>query len=152
VRSTVFLAFEMEAGNAAEDLEPPRRVAPNLDLRLDGAKGVERLIEQIAHHANLRPIPRRADIVNRQPVVNTQVTLDEAGHLPVVDATVEPLEDEDVTSTRRAAVAFAAPPLIGVRQGCGNRIAQRRGVGRFGGADAIRQPSFFHASPCLSTA
>jgi hypothetical protein len=60
----VLLAFEIEARDVAEDLEPGRRVASNLDLRLAGPKRIEGLVEQIAHHARLRLVTCRADIVN----------------------------------------------------------------------------------------
>jgi hypothetical protein len=45
MRTTVFLAFDIEARNGAKDLQPVRRIAANLDLRLDGAKRVEGLVE-----------------------------------------------------------------------------------------------------------
>jgi hypothetical protein len=137
----------MEPWDALKDFEPCTGITPNLDLRFDGSKRVEGLIEQVAHHANLRPVTGRPDVVDGQSVVDAQVTLDETGHLPVVQRTVEAFQDEDVTPAGGATIAFAAALLIWMCQGRGDRIAQPDRVTRLGGADAIRQPSFFHACP-----
>ena len=81
---TILFAFEVEAWNGAENLEPGGRVAADFDLRASRSKRIECLIQQIAHDAGLRLIPGRANVPNREVVVDTHVALDEAGHLPVL--------------------------------------------------------------------
>jgi hypothetical protein len=121
--SAVLLAFQMETWDIAEDVQPGGRVATDLDLRLDGPKRVECLVEQVAHHADLWLVAAGADVVDRQIVIDTQVALDEASHVPVMRRAIETLEDEDVTAAGRAAVALAVPLLIGVSQRRADAIA-----------------------------
>jgi hypothetical protein len=64
VGAAVLLALEVEAWNVAKDLEPGGSVTSNLDLRLDGSKRVEGLLEQITHDARLRLVTGRANIVD----------------------------------------------------------------------------------------
>ena len=144
MRPSVLFAFEVKTRNVAKDVEPDTRVTADLDLRLDRSKRVECLVEQVAHDAGLRLVARGADVVDGQVVVHPQVTLDESGDLPIVAGAIEALEDEDVAAASGAAVAFAAALLVGVRQGGADGVAERRGVIRIGGADAVRQTSLFH--------
>jgi hypothetical protein len=113
----VLLAFEIEAGDSLEDLQPGIRVAADLDLRFNRSKRVERLIEQITHNAGLWLIARRADITNGQVVIHAQVALDETGDLPVLARPVIALQDENVAAGGTAAVAFAAALVVGMGQG-----------------------------------
>jgi hypothetical protein len=152
VGTSIFLTFEVEPGNTPKNLQPDRRVAADLDLGFDGSKRIEGLIEQIAYDANLGRVAGRADIVDGQVVVHAHVALDEARDLPVVQATVEALEDQDVAAAGGAAVALAAAVLIRMSQGRADGIAQSRGVVRLGSPDTVRQTSLFHAAPCVPTA
>jgi hypothetical protein len=138
----------METWDVAENIQPGRRVAADLDLRLDWPKRVECLVEQVAHNASLRLVASRADVVDRQIVINTQVTLDKPGHLPVVRRPVKAFQHENVTPVGRTTVAFTAPLLIGVCQRGADSIAQGRGVACLGSTDAVCQTSFFHAALC----
>jgi hypothetical protein len=122
VRSAILLALEVEARNVAKDFEPRGRVTPNLDLRLDGSKRVERLLEQIAHDACLGFVAGRANIVDRQVIVNPQVALDKAGDLPIVVGAVEALEDENVAAAGSAAVTLAATLMVRMREGAADSI------------------------------
>jgi hypothetical protein len=116
VGAAVLLALEIEAWDVTKDLEPGCSVASNLDLRLDGSERVERLVEEIAHDACLGLIAGRANIVDRQVIVNPQVALDEAGDLPVVGSAIESLEDEDVAAAGGAAVTLATALMIRMRE------------------------------------
>ena len=135
VRATILLALEVEARDAAEDIEPGGGVASNLDLRLDGPERVECLVEQVAHDAGLRLVAGGADVANRQVVVDAHVALDETGHLPVMRGAIEALEDEDVTAAGGAAIALAAALVIGMRQ---RRSRSRRGARSASLASAVR--------------
>jgi hypothetical protein len=146
--SAVLLTFEVEARNVAEDVEPGGRVATNLDLRLDGPKRVERLVEQIAHNAGLWRVARRTHIVDRQVIVNPKMALDKAGHLPLLRGPVEALEHQDVAAAGGAAIAFATPLPIGMGERSVDSVTQGRGVARLSRTDAVGQTSFFHGAPC----
>jgi hypothetical protein len=146
MRAAIFLAFEIEAGDVAEDVQPDRRVAPNLDLRFDRAKRVERLVEQIAHDTSLRFVAGRPDIANRQVVVHAHVALDKTSHLPVLGGAVVAFEDEDVAPAGSPGVTLAPTLVIRMREGRANSIPKRDGVAGLGGADAIGQTSFFHSA------
>jgi hypothetical protein len=148
VRATVFLTFEMKARDVAEDLEPRRGVAPNLDLRLAWAKGKEGLVEQVAHDSRLGLVACGAHIVDRQVIVNPQVALDKAGHLPLLTGPIEAFEDEDVAARGGAAVALAASLPIRVGECGADGVTQSRGVVRLGRTDTVRQTCFFHGAPC----
>jgi hypothetical protein len=148
MRSTVLLAFEVEARNRAEDLLPGAGVATDLDLRLDGFERVECLIQQIAHDAGLWLIAGRAHVSNRQVVVHAHVAFDETCHLPIVRGTVIAFENEDVASAGGTPITFAAAFVIGMGERGGDGIAQCRGVVCLGRANAIRQTSFFHGASC----
>jgi hypothetical protein len=152
VGPTIFLTLEIEPGNSAKNLQPGRRVAADLDLGFNRSKRVEGLIEQIAYDANLRRVASRAHVVNRQVVVHAHMTFDEPGHLPVVTGAIESLEDQDVTSIRRATIARAAARLVWMRQGNADGVTHCRGVTRLGSPDTVRQTSLFHAAPCVPTA
>jgi hypothetical protein len=117
VRSTVFLALEMETWDAPKYLQPDCRVTTDLDLRFDGSIRVEGLIEQIAYDACLGLVAGRADVVDGQVVVDTHVALDETGHLPVVAGAVEALEDQDVAAAGGAAIALASALVVWMREG-----------------------------------
>lgn len=146
--STVLFALQVETWDAAEDLQPRGRVATDLDLRLHWSKRVEGLIEQVTHHASLRSVAGRADVVNRQVVINPHVALDEASDLPALAGAVEAFEHQNVAAAGRAAIALAAALLVWVRQAGTDGIPQRRGVIRLGRADTVCQTSLFHAAPC----
>jgi hypothetical protein len=148
VRAAVLLAFEVEARNRAEDLLPVAGVATDLDLRLDGFEGIECLIQQVAHDASLWLVTSRTHVTNRQIVVHAHVAFDETCHLPIVGSPVVALEDEDVAAAGSTPVTFASAFVIGMGERCGDGIAQRRGVGCLGRANAIRQTSFFHGASC----
>jgi hypothetical protein len=148
MRAAVFLAFEVEARDIAKDVQPDRRIATNLDLRLDRTKRVERLIEQVAHHAGRWLIAGRADIAYRQVVVDAHVALDKTSHLPVLGSAVIAFEDEDVAAAGSATVALAAALAAWMGEGRANSIPKRSGVAGLGGADAIGQTSFFHSASC----
>jgi hypothetical protein len=152
VRSAIFLTFEMKARNAAKDLEPVSRVAANLDLRLGRTERIEGLVQQIAHHARLGRVAGGADVVDRQVVVDAQVALDEASHLPVVVGAVEAFQDEDVAAAGGTPIAFAVALVVWMREGGPDGVAQCRGVTCLGSPDTVRQTSFFHAAPCVPTA
>jgi hypothetical protein len=64
MRTTVLLAFEVEARNRLEDLEPGSGITADLDLRFDRSKRDERLVEQVAHDAGLWLIPSRANVTD----------------------------------------------------------------------------------------
>jgi hypothetical protein len=152
VRASVFLAFEIEAWNAAKNLEPLRGIATDLDLRFDGPKGVEGLVQEVAHHARLGLVAGRADVVDGEVIVHAHVGLDETRHLPVVASAIEALEQQDVAPAGGAAVALALALLIRMRKGRTDSGAQCRGVTRLGSPDTIGQTSFFHAASCVPTA
>ena len=114
VRTAVFLAFEVEAWDGLENLEPGVSVAADFDLRLERSKRIERLIEQVAHDTGLWLIPSCADITDGQIIVHAHVALDETRDLPIVASAVVTLQDEDVAARRGAAVAFAAALVVGV--------------------------------------
>jgi hypothetical protein len=151
VRPAILLAFEMKARNPAEDVQPRGRVAANLDLRLGWTKRIEGLVQQVAHHARLGNVASRADIVDRQVVVDAQMALDEASHLPLVAGAVEAFEDEDVAAAGGTPIAFAVALVIRMSEGRPNGVAQCRGVTCLGSPDTVRQTSFFHAAPCVPT-
>jgi hypothetical protein len=144
MRTTVFFAFAIEAGDCLKDLQPVGRVASNLDLRASGSKRIERLIEQVAHDTSLWLIADRTDVAYGQVVVHTHVALEEASDLPIVSCAVVVLEDEDVASARGALITLPAAMMIGMRQRTSDRIAQRLGIAGLGSADAVGQTSFFH--------
>jgi len=100
VGPTVLLALEIEAGDAAEDVEPRTGVAADLDLRARGSKRVEGLVEQVPHHAGLRLVAGCPNVTDRQVIVNTHVAFDEAGHIPFVRLPIVALEDQDVAPSR----------------------------------------------------
>ncbi len=142
---TVFFAFEAKTRNPAKDLEPGCGVAADLDLRLNRAKRVERLVEQVAHHARLGSIVSCSDIVDREVVVNPQVALDETRHLPRLASAVEVLQNENVAAAGGPTIAFAPTLLVRVRQRRADCVAQCRGILRAGGPDTVRETSLFHA-------
>jgi hypothetical protein len=107
----------METWDPPKYLQPGRRVAADFDLRFDGSKRVEGLVEQIAYDACLGLVAGRADVVDGQVVVDAQVALDETGHLPVVAGAVEALEDQDVAAAGRAAVALASALVVWMSEG-----------------------------------
>jgi hypothetical protein len=114
---TILLAFEIEARDSLENLEPGVSVATNLDLRLERSERVERLVEQVAHDAGLWLIPSRADVTDGQIIVHAHVTLDKTRNVPVLGGAIVTLQDEDVAARRGATVAFAATLVVGMRQG-----------------------------------
>jgi hypothetical protein len=128
VRATIFLAFQIEARNVAKDLQPGRRIPSDLDLRFDRSERVDRLVEEVAHHAVLRLGAGGADIANGQVVVHAHVALDEASHLPVVRRAIVVFEDQDVAATGGASIAFAPTLVVRVSQGRTDRFAQRRRI------------------------
>ena len=144
MRAAVLLTFDVEAGNTTKNVQPRRRVATDLDLRLDGSKRVECLVQQVAHHACLRHVAGCPDVADREVVVDAHVALDEASHLPVVRGAVVMLQDQDVAAAGGAGVALTPTLMIGVRQRGADGITQGLGVAGLGGADAIRQTRFFH--------
>jgi hypothetical protein len=148
MRAAILLAFEVKARNIAKNVEPDRRIATNLDLRLDRTKRVERLIEQVAHHAGRWLIAGRADIAYREVVVHAHVALDKTGHLPVLDSAVIAFEDEDVAAAGSPTVAFPPTLVVWMGEGRANAIPKRSSVAGLGGADAIGQTSFFHSASC----
>jgi hypothetical protein len=148
VRASILFALQIKARDAPENLQPRVRVAADFGLRLRRTERIEGLIEKVPHHARLGHIASGAHIAHRQVIVDAQVALDEAGHLPIVGSTVVVLEDENVTAAGGAGVALAVALVVGVRQRGADRCAQRRCVRRLGSSDAIRQTSFFHGAPC----
>jgi hypothetical protein len=122
VRSTVLLTFQMKARNAPEDFQPGGCVATNFDLRLDRAKGIEGLIEQIPHNPCLRLRSRGPNVMDRQVVIHAHVALDKASHLPLLVGSVEALQDQDVAPTRRSAVAFTAALVIWMCERCADAV------------------------------
>jgi len=148
VRPAVLLAFEVEPGDIAEDVQPGGRVASDLDLRLHRSKRIEGLIEQVAHRTRLWHITSGTNVADRQIVIHAHVALDEASHLPIVGGAVIALEDQDVAAAGGTAVALASALVVGMRQCRANPFAQRRGVLLPCGSDAVRQTSFFHGAPC----
>jgi hypothetical protein len=144
MRPAVLLTLDVEAGDAAKDVQPRGGVAADLDLRFDGSKRVECLVQQVAHHAGLGCVAGRPDVADREVVVDAHVALDEAGHLPVVGGAVVVFQNQDVAAAGRAGVALAPTLMVGVRQGGADGVTQGLGVAGLGGADAIRQTPFFH--------
>jgi hypothetical protein len=112
----VLLAFEIEARDSLEDLQPGVRITANLDLRLQRSKRVERLIEQVAHDAGLWLIASCANVTDGQVVVHAQVTLDETRDLPLLGRAVVALQDKDVAAGSGPAVALAATLVVGMSQ------------------------------------
>jgi hypothetical protein len=113
----VLFAFEVEARDRLENLEPGVCAATDLDLRLDRSERVECLIEQVAHDAGLWLISSRTNVTNGQIIVHAHVALDETRDLPIVGRAIEALQDEDVAARRGAAVAFAAALMVGMGEG-----------------------------------
>jgi hypothetical protein len=148
VRPAIFLAFEIEAWHAAEDVEPGRGIAADFDLSFLWAERVEGLIEQIAHHAGLWFLAGGADIADRQVVVDAHVALHEASHLPRMPGAIVAFEDEDVAAACRADVAFAFALTIGMGEGGTDGVSERRSIRGLGRADAIGQTSLFHGASC----
>jgi len=64
MRTTVLLAFEVEARDGLENFQPGLSVAANFDLRLERSKRDERLVEQVAHDAGLWLIPSRTNVTD----------------------------------------------------------------------------------------
>lgn len=147
MRSSVFFTLDIKARNTSKDLEPCGRVATNLDLRLSRAKGIERLVEQVADDSGLWLVARGANVVDREIVVDPHMALDETGHLPLLAGAIEALQDENVTAAGRPTVAFTVARLVRVSQRCADRLAERSGVRGLGGADTVSQTSFFHGTP-----
>src|SRR6266498_57110 len=98
VRAAVFLAFEVEARDGAEDVEPGAGVSSDFDLSLDRSERVEGLIKEVAHHTGLRLIAGGADVADAEVVVHAHVALDEAGDLPFMSLSIVAFEDQDVAS------------------------------------------------------
>jgi hypothetical protein len=146
VWATVLLALDVETRDVAENLEPGSRVAANLDLRFDGPKRVDGLVEQIAHDAVLGLITRGAQVANGQVVVNAHVAFDKTSHLPLVRDAVVALEDEQIASTGGAAIALASTDMVGVGQRRPDRIPDGARVAGLSRADAVGQTSFFHGA------
>src|SRR5207253_9728903 len=69
MRAAILLTYDVAAGNTTKNVQPRRRVAADLDLRLDGSKRVEGLVQQVAHHACLRHVAGRPDVAHREIVV-----------------------------------------------------------------------------------
>jgi hypothetical protein len=128
MRAAVLLTFEVEARGAPKNLEPGGCVATDLDLRLGRPKRVECLVEQVAYDAGLWHVPGRANVTNREVVVDPHVALDEAGDLPVVRRAIEAFQHQDVAAAGGAGVALAAALMVGVRQRRADGVAQRLGV------------------------
>jgi hypothetical protein len=148
MRAAVVLALQIKARNAAEDLEPGRRVAADLDLRFDRSERVERLVQQVAHDAGLWLIARGAHVADRQVVVDAHVALDKAGDLPVVRLAIVALEDEDVATAGGASVALAPARVVGVGERAADGVTQRFAVGGFSSSNAVCETAFFHAASC----
>jgi hypothetical protein len=151
VRPAIFLAFNIEAWDSSQDVQPRARVAADLDLGADGPERVECLVEQVADHPCLGLIAGCADVADRQVIVgDTHMALHKPGHLPLVSLAIVVLEDEDVATAGCAAIAFAAPLLIRVGQRRANGGAQRGVIGRLGCPDAVRKTTLvgFHGASC----
>jgi hypothetical protein len=101
VGPAVLLALQVEAGDAAEDVQPVIRVAADLDLRASGSKRIEGLVEQVPHNAGLGLVAGCPNVTDRQVIVNTHVAFDEAGHIPFVCLPIVALEDQDIASSCR---------------------------------------------------
>src|SRR5579859_4153019 len=148
VRATILLAFQIEAGDRLKDLQPVAGIPTDLDLGARGPKGVEGLVEQVAHHASLWLGAGRADTADREVVVDPHVAFDEASQSPGLGRPVVAFQDENVPTRRGAPIALAAALVVGVSQGAADRFPQRRGVVDLGGANAISQTTFFHGACC----
>jgi hypothetical protein len=146
VRAAVLLALQIEAGDGAEDVEPGACVATDFDLGFDRAERVERLIEEIAHHAGLRFVAGGADVADAEVVVDAHVALDKSGDLPIMGWPIVTFEHEDVAAAGGAGVALATPLVIGVRERGADRIAELLSVVRLSGANAVGETSFFHGA------
>jgi hypothetical protein len=146
VRPAIFFAFEVEAGNVAEDVHPDAGVTSNLDLRFDGPKRIDRLVEQIAHDAVLWLVAGGADVADRQVVVHAHVALDKTSDLPVVGGAIVALQNEEVAAAGGALIAFPSPLMVGVSQSGADRVAEPRCIAGLGSADAVGQTSFFHGA------
>jgi hypothetical protein len=151
MRPTILFAFEVEAWNAAKNVQPLGGVAADFDLRLHRPKRVERLVQQVPHDASLGRFASGADVVDRQVIVNTHVAFDETGNVPLLSGTIETFQQQDVAAARGTAIAFAMALLIRMCQGGADGSAQRRGVARLGSPDTVRQTSLFHAAACVPT-
>jgi hypothetical protein len=116
VRPSVLLAFNEEPGDAAEDLEPTGGIATDLDLRASRAERVERLVQKVAHHAHLRLVAMRAEVADRQVVVDPHVALDEAGDVVGVLLAVVALQHQQIAARGGAAVALAPTLVVGMSQ------------------------------------
>src|SRR3954469_23461902 len=128
VGAAILLTVQVEARDAAENIEPRVSVATNLDLRGDGLVRVEGLVEQVAHNGRLGRVARGADIANGQVVVDAHMALDETGDLPFMRGAIVALENQDVTTTRGATIALAPPLMVGMRQRRADRVAERFSV------------------------
>jgi len=142
--TAVLLTFDIEAGNCAEDVQPCARVATDLDLGLERSEGIERLVQQVAHHARLRLVTGRADVSDTEIIVYAHMALDEAGDLPIMGLSIVALEDEDVATAGGASVTFAAALMIGVGEGGADGLAEFLGVAGLSRAHAIGETSLFH--------
>ena len=74
------------------------------------------------------------------------MAFDKTCHIPVLGSAIVALEDEDVATGGRAAVAFAASLVVRVSQGRTDGFAQARSIAGLGSADTVGQPSFFHSA------
>jgi hypothetical protein len=138
VGSAILLALQEETRNPAEDVEPAARIAADLDLSSRRAERTKRLVEQVAHHANLRLVAVGANVADREVVVDAHVALDETGHVPGMLLAIVALKDQQVTPPSRAAVALASALLIGMGERGADLGAQRGVVARLGRADSVR--------------
>src|SRR5688572_11808044 len=78
VRSTILRAFQLATGRAGENLVPDLGVAPNLYASGQRRGGAQQLLQQLPHHPSVQGLPDRADITNRERIVDSQVIVDES--------------------------------------------------------------------------
>jgi len=144
VRAAVFLAFEVEARDGAEDVEPGAGVSSDFDLSLDRSERVEGLIKEVAHHTGLRLIAGGADVADAEVVVHAHVALDEAGDLPFMSLSIVAFEDQDVASAGGSGIALAAALVIGMGKGAADGVAEVSCIAGLSGANAVGETSLFH--------
>jgi hypothetical protein len=148
MRTAVFLAFHVEAGDRSKDFQPGTGIAPNFDLRRGGLERAERLVEQVSHGTWLRLLPCGAEVPNAEGVIHPHVEFQETRHVPLALQTVVPLQQQDVAPAGRSAVTLALAVPVGMRQCCpdarpkgGIVVGSRR-------TKAIRELGLFHVCPC----
>jgi hypothetical protein len=137
MRAAVFLAFNKEAGNGAENLLPGLSVGAHLGLSRRGLEGTEQLVQQVAQDRGLGSVAGVAQVANSECVVHAHVELHKASHGPGLFLAVEALQHQQIAPVRRAAIATAAAGLVRMGQDGANRSAQGSVVGCFGRPEAI---------------